>query len=219
MKKDFRKRIHKYYNAFAPTYDLGEFFRRGTRAAVVEASGCQKGDRVLEICSGTCELALAFARQGVHTIAVDLARKMLLLGRKKSPYPHLEFLETDALALPFANNSFDAVVISLALHHMPEGVQILVLSEMTRLARRKVITLEWHTPDKPFRQISKGLLIRAMDISEHIGPWMRQDFPATCHCAGLEVERQVVMTAGFHRLTVCTPIELKSVQANRDVLF
>jgi ubiquinone/menaquinone biosynthesis C-methylase UbiE len=210
MKKDFRKRVYKYYNAFAPTYDFGEFFRRGTRAAVVEASGCQEGDKALEICSGTCELALAFARQGIHTVAVDLARKMLLLGRNKSPYPHLEFLETDALSLPFVDKSFDAVVISLALHHMPEGIQVQVLSEMARLARKRVVTLEWHTPDTSFRQVAKGLLIRVMDISEHLGPWMRQDFPATCHCAGLVVERQLVLTAGFHRLTVCSPIQGKS---------
>ena len=205
MKKDFRKRVLNYYNAFAPTYDLGEFFRRGTRTAMVEASGCQRGDRVLEICSGTCELALAFASQGVHTVAVDLARKMLLLGRKKSVYPHLEFLETDALILPFADKSFDAVAISLALHHMPEGVQIKVLSEMGRLARKKVVTLEWHTPDTPTWQTLKGLLIRVMDISEHLESWMHQDFPATCQSAGLKVEEEQVLTGGFHRLTVCGP--------------
>jgi len=205
MKKDFRQRVHKYYNTFAPTYDLGEFFRRGTRSAVVQASGCQPGDSALEICSGTCELALAFARRGVHTIAVDLARSMLLLGRKKSIFPHLEFLETDALALPFASKSFDAVVISLALHHMPEGIQVRVLSEMERLARRKVITLEWHTPNTAFRQKLKGAAIRLMDISEHLRPWMHQDFPATCQTAGLVVEGHQVLTAGFHRLTICRP--------------
>ncbi len=206
MKKDFRKRVLNYYNTFAPTYDLGEFFRRGTRAAVVGASGCQPGDLALEICSGTCELALAFAQRGVRTVAVDLARKMLLLGRKKSSYPHLEFLETDALILPFADKSFDAVAISLALHHMPEEVQIKVLTEMGRLARKKVVTLEWHTPDTPTRQTLKGLLIRVMDISEHLVPWMRQDFPATCQKAGLVVEGDQVLTGGFHRLTVCRPL-------------
>lgn len=205
MKKDYRKRVYSYYNTFAPTYDLGEFFRRGTRSAVVKASGCLPGDLALEICSGTCELALAFARQGVHTIAVDLARKMLLLGRKKSTYPHLEFLETDALSLPFMDKSFDAVAISLALHHMPEGIQIQVLSEMARLARGKVITLEWHTPDTSVRQTLKGLLIRLMDISEYIQSWMHQDFSATCHRAGLLVEGHQVLTAGFHRLTICRP--------------
>lgn len=211
MKKDFRKRVHNYYNAFARTYDLGEAFRRGTRAAVVEASGCQAGDRVLEICAGTCELALAFAKKGVHTVAVDLARKMLLVGRKKTTFPHLEFLETDALALPLSDKSFDAVVISLALHHMPETIQLQVLGEMTRLARKKVITLEWHTPDAPYQQILKGLLIRVMDVSEHLGPWMRQDFLTTCQQAGLEVIGQQVMTAGFHRLTVCTPVQAEIV--------
>ena len=91
MKKDFRKRVLNYYNTFAPTYDLGEFFRRGTRAAVVGASGCQPGDLALEICSGTCELALAFAQRGVRTVAVDLARKMLLLGERNPLIPTWSF--------------------------------------------------------------------------------------------------------------------------------
>lgn len=216
MAKDFRTRVLNYYNAFAPTYDLGEFFRRSTRVAVVSASGCQPGDLALEICAGTCELALAFARRGIHSIAVDLARKMLLLGKKKSTFPHLEFMETDALILPFVDKSFDVVVISLALHHMPENVQISVLMEMTRLARKKVITLEWHTPAKPVQQIIKGLLIRVMDVSEHLGSWMRQDFRATCLSSGLIVQEEQVLTAGFHRLTVCTPAEGKSSEVVDD---
>ncbi len=178
MPKDFRERIVFYYNTFAGVYDLTEFFRKGTRKAIVNASGCQPGDRVLEICAGTCELALAFTREGVQTTAVDLAHHMLCIGKKKSTFPHLDFLETDALLLPFSDHSFTVVVTSLALHHMPEPIQVKVISEMTRLAIDKVIMLEWHTPETPVRKTIKGLLIRLMDVSEYIQPWMHQDFSA-----------------------------------------
>jgi ubiquinone/menaquinone biosynthesis C-methylase UbiE len=206
MPKDFRERVVFYYNTFAGVYDLTEFFRRGTRKAIVRASGCQPGDRVLEICAGTCELALAFARAGVQTAAVDLAQHMLRIGKKKSTFPHLDFLEADALLLPFPENSFGVVVISLALHHMPEPIQVKVISEMTRLALDKVIMLEWHTPETPVWKTLKGLLIRMMDVSEYIQPWMHQDFPATCQAAGLTIEQQELFTLRFHRMTVCRPI-------------
>ena len=167
-RRDFRKRVIFYYNTFARVYDLGEFFRKGTREAMVRASGCNPGDRVLDICTGTGELALAFARQGIHTVVVDLARDMLKIGKRKSSYDHLDFLETDAIRLPFPNKSFNVVAVSLALHHMPEIVQIEVMKEMTRLASQRVIMLEWQTPANPHWQTLKGFLIQLMDISEHV---------------------------------------------------
>ncbi len=206
MPRDFRKRVVFYYNKFSGLYDLSEFFRKSTRSAMVEASRCSPGSMVLEICSGTCELALSFAREGVHTVAVDLARDMLKIGCQKSSFEHLEFLEADALLLPFHKKTFDVVVLSLALHHMPETVQIKVMEEMARLARSKVIMLEWHTPKKPVYQTLKGLLIRLMDVSEHLQAWMHQDFSDTCKSSGLRLIEEQILTRGFHRLTVCKPI-------------
>ena len=209
MPRDFRKRVIFYYNRFAKFYDISEFFRKETRQAMVKASGCGPGNNVLEICSGTCELALSFAREGVHTVAVDLARDMLRIGRQKSSFEHLEFLETDALQLPFQDKSFDVVAISLALHHMPETVQIKVIKEMARLARSKVIMVEWHTPNKPIYKTLKGLLIRLMDVSEHLQAWMHQDFSETCKLSGLNIIEEQILTKGFHRLTVCKPVLLQ----------
>ena len=205
MESDYRDRIKSYYNRFAWAYDLGEFFRRGTRSAVVDASGCTNGDRVLEICSGTCELALAFTRQNIQTVAVDLAHDMLRFGSRKSKNEELGLVQADAFKLPFPDRSFKAVVISLALHHMPEAVQITVLKEMARCAADRVITLEWHAPERQIFRILKGSLIRAMDVSEHLWDWMKQDFPSTCSDAGLIIESRQLHTAGFHRLTVCKP--------------
>ena len=203
---DFRKHVVHFYNKFAGLYDLTEFSRKSTRKAVLRASECKPGDRMLDVCTGTGELALAFARHGVHTAAIDLAHRMLVIGSNKSSLKHLHFLETDATQLPFSSKSFDVVVISLALHHMPETVQIDVMKEMTRLASKKVLMLEWHAPRKPRWQGLKSSLVRLVDESEHLPAWMRQDFVSTCNKAGLEVQREEVISLGFHRLTVCRPL-------------
>jgi ubiquinone/menaquinone biosynthesis C-methylase UbiE len=205
-KKDFRKRVKSYYNTFAGWYDLSEFFRHNTRRAVVQASGCREGEWALEICSGTCELALAFAHEHIQTVAVDLVESMLRVGMRKRENTYLDFLETDALQLPFTGRSFDVVAVSLALHHMPEETQIRVMKEMSRLSRRRVITMEWHTPENPALQRIKGWLVQLMDISEYIQPWMGQDFRETCRKAELEIIEERVLTGGFHRLSVCVPL-------------
>jgi ubiquinone/menaquinone biosynthesis C-methylase UbiE len=204
--KDFREHVLYFYNRFAGLYDLTEFFRKGTRAAMLRVSGCKPGDRMLDVCTGTGELAITFARAGVRSVAVDLARGMLKIGRRKTNLEHLHFLETDATKLPFPDRAFDVMAISLALHHMPEPVQIDVLTEMKRLAAQKVILIEWNT----IRNQGKGSwylhLIHLMDESEHMREWLRQDFRATCHKAGLEIEHEETMTMGFHRITVCKPM-------------
>lgn len=103
-RRDFRKRVISYYNTFAGVYDLAEFFRKGTREAMVRASGCKAGDWVLDICTGTGELALAFARQGIHTVAVDLARNMPKSANKNHLMIIWIFLKPMRSACPFQTN-------------------------------------------------------------------------------------------------------------------
>ena len=56
------------------------------------------------------------------------------------------------------------------------------------------------------RGTREAVQIQVMDVSEHLQDWMHQDFPSTCKLAGLEVEREEVLTLGFHHLTGCRPI-------------
>ena len=209
MPTDYRKRMVQFYDAAARLYDLTEFCRKGTRDAIVHASNCKSGNCVLDICTGTGEVALAFARHGVRATAVDLAYSMLRVGKRKSSFEHLLFLQADATRLPFPNKSFDVVTVSLALHHMPETAQIDVMKEMTRLARKKVIMVEYYASQSWHWQASRGLFIQLLDKSEYTQEWMHQDFSGTCSQAGLEVEREEVLTMGFHRMTICRPLFLE----------
>lgn len=200
---DNRSRDRRFYDATAHLYDLTEFFRKPTREAMVRASGCQAGDLVLDICSGTCELARTFGQHGIFAVAVDLSMKMLRVGKRKTCPRELAFLQTDALRLPFKEKTFDAVVVSLALHHMPEVMQIEVMREMTRLSRNRVVMVEYHSPRNPRWQTAKGYLVQLMDESRLLQNWMHQDFSETCRQAGLLVLWEEVLTLGFHRITVC----------------
>jgi demethylmenaquinone methyltransferase/2-methoxy-6-polyprenyl-1,4-benzoquinol methylase len=202
---DFRAHVLSYYNRFATLYDLAEFIRRGTRRKALSWSGWRRGDKVLDVCTGTGELALTFSRQGAEVLGTDLTRGMLRRAASKSRGLRLGWAEMDAADLGFAAGSFDISLLSLALHHMPVEVQVRVLGEMRRVTRRRVVIVEPHAPLNPrFRRI----WIRAaslLDESEHLHEWAHQDFVGTCRSAGLNVQHVQITTLGIHRITVCSP--------------
>jgi len=110
------------FDRIAPVYDamnrlmtagLDRRWRAQAAAAVVEP-----GDRILDVCCGTGDLALAAAEAGGRVTGLDFSAAMLERARRKSSA--IEWVEGDALALPFADGSFDAVTIGFGLRNLPE---------------------------------------------------------------------------------------------------
>ena len=202
---NFRDHVLYYYNRFASLYDLGEFIRKGTRHKAISLSGWQPGEKVLDLCTGTGELALRFASQGASVIGVDIARGMLKVASAKGALLNSIWLEMDATHLAFADKSFEVSSLSLALHHMPETVQLNVLKELCRVTQRRIVIIE---PDVPVQQnwVPVWKFIAAIiDESEYMHEWVRQDLARTCLNAGLHVESVCESTFGLHRIVVCAP--------------
>jgi demethylmenaquinone methyltransferase / 2-methoxy-6-polyprenyl-1,4-benzoquinol methylase len=110
------------FDRIAPVYDamnrlmtagLDRRWRRETAAAVV-----RPGDRVLDVCCGTGDLALAAARVGGRVTGIDFSEPMLERARRKAP--GLTWVQGDALALPFEDHSFDAVTIGFGLRNLED---------------------------------------------------------------------------------------------------
>jgi demethylmenaquinone methyltransferase/2-methoxy-6-polyprenyl-1,4-benzoquinol methylase len=80
--------------------------------------------RVLDLCCGTGDLSLALAEMagaaGARIVGADFAHPMLARAQEKSRGRRLraEFLEADALALPFAGESFDLVATAFGLRNL-----------------------------------------------------------------------------------------------------
>jgi len=89
---------------------------------LVKAARLGAGDRVLEIGSGPGHIAAALAETGADVTGIDFSGSMIAVARAR--YPELSFHEADAEALPFDDESFDAVVSSFVVHHLarPETV-------------------------------------------------------------------------------------------------
>jgi len=180
-----------------------EFIRRGSRRKALALSGWRPDERVLDVCTGTGELALTFASQGARVVGADIARGMLKRAINKGP--RSAWVEMDASNLAFTENSFEISVLSLALHHMPIAVQLAVLKELRRVTTKRIVIIEPHTPANPRWFALWAGVAALIDESEYIHEWVQQDFVDTCFAANLNVESIHVTSLGLHRIILCDP--------------
>ena len=101
------------------------------RIATVRAVAPFSGERILDIAAGTGSSSAALAKSGARVVAVDLSPGMIEEGRKR--HKKIEFIEADALSLPFGDDEFDAVTISFGLRNIIDPKA--ALAEMYRVLK------------------------------------------------------------------------------------
>ena len=110
------------FDRIAPVYDamnrvmtagLDQRWRRLTVRAIVQA-----GDDVLDACCGTGDLAIAARRAGARVTGLDFSQAMLEHARRKEPV--IDWVRGDVLALPFADESFDAVTVGFGIRNVDD---------------------------------------------------------------------------------------------------
>lgn len=213
--RDYRQHILEHYNRHAYFYDVMEFLRRGTRRKAMALSGWQPGEKVLDLCTGTGELALTFVSEGATVVGTDIARGMLKRALGKNSNLSSAWVEMDATELAFEDRSFEISLLALALHHMPISVQVRVLQELRRVTSRRIVIIEPEVPVDQHWIPLWSFVASIIDESEYMHEWVYQDFSGTCQIAGLDVEMVHRTTFGLHRILVCNPqgIELKAKTA------
>ncbi|HEY3206671.1 MAG TPA: bifunctional demethylmenaquinone methyltransferase/2-methoxy-6-polyprenyl-1,4-benzoquinol methylase UbiE [Gaiellaceae bacterium] len=114
--------VREMFDRIAPIYDamnramtvgLDRRWRAETALAVVTP-----GDRVLDACCGTGDLALAALEAGGRVTGLDFSERMLERARAKSEA--VEWVRGDALALPFADASFDAATVGFGVRNLDD---------------------------------------------------------------------------------------------------
>ncbi len=103
---------------------------RRWRRVVARAVGAGAGQLVLDLAAGTGTSSRAFTASGARCIACDFSLGMLSVGARK-PATGLRFVAGDALALPFADRTFDVVTISFGLRNVADTGQ--ALAELLRV--------------------------------------------------------------------------------------
>ncbi|WP_433272599.1 class I SAM-dependent methyltransferase [Actinosynnema sp. CS-041913] len=122
------------YEALATVAFAGR--RRSTYARVVALAGVTPGDRVLDVGCGTgflTALAAEAARPGGCAVGVDVSEQMVEQARRLREVAGCTFRVGRAEALDVADASFDVVVSSLAVHHIPEDLRAPAFAEVFRV--------------------------------------------------------------------------------------
>lgn len=120
------------------------------RRRAVDLVGVGPGDRVLDVATGTGDLAIELAKRvgpSGEVIGSDFSEGMLALARKKAP--ELRFEWGNALELPYADDEFDAATVGFGARNFSDLER--GLAELTRVVRPggRVLILEMTTPQKP----------------------------------------------------------------------
>jgi len=214
-------RVEDLFAIVAPRYDaINDLQSLGLhcrwKRTLVNLAAVQPGDRALDVCCGTGDVAFALRQRGAEVTALDFSPAMLAVAQQRAknsrptqitPPPPVQFLRGDALHLPFLGESFDIVTVAYGLRNLADWER--GLEEMWRVARpgARLLVLDFGKPGNPFwRWLYFGYLkhlvpcfgrIFCKDSATHAYIFASlQNYPAqrgvaakmeSLHCAGIQV--------------------------------
>ncbi|MHB1062940.1 MAG: demethylmenaquinone methyltransferase [Georgenia sp.] len=147
--------VAKRYDITNDVLSLGQ--DRIWRVATRKAVGARPGERVLDLAAGTGTSSEEYADAGIDVVPCDFSTGMMAVGKRRRP--DLPFVAGDAMALPFADETFDAVTISFGLRNVADTER--ALREMLRVTRPggRLVICEFSRPTwAPFRLVYETYL-------------------------------------------------------------
>ena len=151
------EKVNDLFARIAPRYDLINDLQsfglhRAWKRRLVRMAGARPGERALDVCCGTGDIAFALARAGARVAAIDFSDAMLAVARERAeraPCSHLDvqFRQGDAQRLPFAGNTFEIVTVGYGLRNLPDWSG--GLREMFRVTKPggRLLVLDFGKPD------------------------------------------------------------------------
>jgi demethylmenaquinone methyltransferase/2-methoxy-6-polyprenyl-1,4-benzoquinol methylase len=149
--------VEDLFARVAPRYDLINDLQsfglhRWWKRRLIRLAAIRAGERALDVCCGTGDVAFALARAGAVVTGLDFSDPMLAVARRRQAGSgaaglSIQFRQGDALELPFDDESFDVVTISYGLRNLADFDR--GLRELTRVLRPggRLLVLDFGKPD------------------------------------------------------------------------
>jgi demethylmenaquinone methyltransferase/2-methoxy-6-polyprenyl-1,4-benzoquinol methylase len=173
-------KVNDLFAAIARRYDLLNDLQsfglhRRWKRRVIELAAVQPGNRALDLCCGTGDLALALARRGAEVTGIDFSPAMLEVAEArrqrdfKSQISNLKFMAGDALQIPFSDASFDIVTVGYGLRNLTSWEK--GLDEMHRVARpgARLVVLDF---GKPANALWRGIYFAHLKCAVPLLGWI-----------------------------------------------
>lgn len=157
-------RISKTYDAANDTMSLG--LLRLWRQKLIRWSGVSEGQSVLDVATGTGDLAFLFQKEvgaDGRVVGLDLTPEMLEVAKQKAELRQaktIDWIEGDSMNLPFADNTFDVATISYGVRNVKDPQK--AISELVRVTRAGgvVLVLETGAPQNLVWNAAYGFIFR-----------------------------------------------------------
>jgi demethylmenaquinone methyltransferase/2-methoxy-6-polyprenyl-1,4-benzoquinol methylase len=168
-------KVNELFAKIAPRYDLINDIQsfglhRRWKRRLIRLADVRPGERALDLCCGTGDLAFALADAGAGVIGLDFSEEMLRVAAKKSQRfsnptqtakPEIEFIRGDAQQIPFPENTFDIVTIGYGLRNLADlnaGIR-----ETLRVSKPggRLLALEFGKPENSIWRVIYFSYLRA----------------------------------------------------------
>ena len=146
-------RVGDLFDTIAQRYDLindlqSLWLHRRWKRLLVKMAGVRPGEKALDLCCGTGDIAFALRAAGADVVGLDFSPAMLSVAQKRGQN-EVQFIQGDAQHVPFEDAAFDIVTIGYGLRNLESwGAG---LEEMVRLARPggRLLALDFGKPENP----------------------------------------------------------------------
>jgi ubiquinone/menaquinone biosynthesis C-methylase UbiE len=154
----------RWYDVLLKFKFLGQLGK--LREVPLDLAALRRGERVLDVGCGTGDLALAAARRvgpGGQVVGIDAAPEMIAVAQRKARRMgrRVQFRLEPVEALSFPDGSFDVVLSSLMMHHLPGDLKQRALGEIHRVLRPggRIVIIDIQPTTRPPRPWEPGWLV------------------------------------------------------------
>jgi len=132
---------------------------------------------VLDLATGTGDIAFALAARGAEVVGLDVTLRMIAIARAKNAAPRpVQFLVGDMVALPFPNASFDAVTIGYGLRNVPDLGTAMAEAARVLKAGGRLVSLDFN---RPVNRAVRALYLCYLTVVGSVLGWLLHRDPDT----------------------------------------